>query len=254
MFLLKAIVLVSVFYLGAAKYANFDDMQSNIVGGSDAKQGSAPYQVSLQLGKGRHNCGGAIIDSRFILTAAHCLEKHKPNDYVIMAGSNKISEGSVYYTPEKFIIHNSYDMPEYHNDIALIRLKEKIQFTDNIQQIEYESSEVPVDEKITLTGWGRLNKDGPGSDNLQEIQLTHISYEKCKESHKDAVGDGHLCTYNKVGEGTCNADSGSPLTYKGKLVAVVNFGTSVCALGIPDAHAKIAYYNEWIRTNMENNQ
>lgn len=42
----------------------------HVVGGSDA--GPTPYQVSLQKYRG-HFCGGAIIDDRWIITAAHCL-------------------------------------------------------------------------------------------------------------------------------------------------------------------------------------
>lgn len=75
MFLLKAIVLVSVFYFGASKSVEYEDdldIKNRVVGGVDAKDGSAPYQVSLQYGK-IHNCGGAIIHPRFIVTAAHCL-------------------------------------------------------------------------------------------------------------------------------------------------------------------------------------
>ncbi|KAG5681761.1 hypothetical protein PVAND_011170 [Polypedilum vanderplanki] len=251
----KIIVLICILHGVCSKNIDSGErkVDNRIVGGQDAEKDSAPYQVSLQT-KSRHNCGGAIIDSRFILTAAHCLYGRFASDYTVMVGSNKLSEASTFYKPDKLIIHSRYNQPTYHNDIGLIRLKEAIQFTDNIKPIDYEWREVPENASIRLTGWGKLSTIGAIPDKLQEIELKHISYEECKKRHDDDenVDYGHLCTFNKAGEAACNGDSGSPLTYNGKVVAVVNWGVP-CGRGYPDVHARVAYYHDWIRTTINSN-
>ena len=50
---------------------------ARIVGGLDAKEGEVPWQAMLIL-DGHLECGGALISSRALVTAAHCLKQPIP--------------------------------------------------------------------------------------------------------------------------------------------------------------------------------
>lgn len=57
-----------------------------IVGGTAASAGEFPFIVSLQL-NGSHFCGGSLLDSRTVVTAAHCTEGQTASALTVRAGS-----------------------------------------------------------------------------------------------------------------------------------------------------------------------
>lgn len=82
--------------------------------GKNAKVGLFPWQVSLvktdEFGNRYQLCGGSIISSHHILTAAHCLENIKINELSIKAGK----DGNWLYLknlprPKKFILNPNYN-------------------------------------------------------------------------------------------------------------------------------------------------
>ncbi|XP_055321372.1 chymotrypsin-1-like [Sitodiplosis mosellana] len=225
---------------------------SRIVGGVDAEDGAAPFQCSIQLGR-RHFCGCSLISEKWIVTASHCVMGQSARNMAIYVGSNDLNSGGTYYKVEKYITHERYNQPGFANDIAVIRVQRSITFSDKIQAIEYSPEEVPDEAVLQLTGWGRLRAGGAVPQLLQIIQLNAVQTERCREIYGgNNVHDSHICTLAKIGEGACNGDSGGPLVFNNKLIGVVNWGVP-CAMGYPDAYAKVSFLYDWVKNKTESN-
>lgn len=222
--------------------------EGRIVGGVDAEIGFAPYQVSIQSIFGSHLCGGVIIDEQWILTAAHCVQDYPLDVLRVISGTNNWHEPGEVSLLEIAIPHCRHDQPEYHNDIAAVRLDKPLVFDNFTNKIELSRDVLKEGDVITLTGWGATRLNGEPPDMLQKIDFNFVPHEECRErwDYDEGVGVGHICSLNKEGEGSCNGDSGGPLVFKGKLVGLVNWGAP-CAKGKPDMHASTVYYYDFIQ-------
>ncbi|XP_066594731.1 chymotrypsin-2-like [Prorops nasuta] len=241
-------VLTILLYAGLIVYA-YGIPSGRIVGGKDSSEGKYPYQVSIQY-IGRHNCGGSIINKRYILTAAHCLRGRIQNFLTIVAGITRLDSAGDEYKVESFLIHPEYDPVLIINDIGLIRVNEDIRFSEKVQTIELASKD-PDEEvfPVILTGWGWLSIEGDHPNNLQVIQLYTTNQGKCKSLQPKAT-DRNICTLTKKGEGACKGDSGGPLVnLQGKQIGIVSYGIP-CAFGYPDVYTRVSYFYDFIMKNI----
>ncbi|WP_269748234.1 trypsin-like serine protease [Enterovibrio coralii] len=65
------------------------DKSPNVVGGSDAVITDAPWQAFVRIGNSF--CGGVVIASNWILTAAHCLDTADDDDPFSLAPASSVS-------------------------------------------------------------------------------------------------------------------------------------------------------------------
>ncbi|XP_017118596.1 chymotrypsin-1 [Drosophila elegans] len=222
---------------------------NRIVGGQQADDGVAPYQVSIQTTWKTHICSGVILDEEWILTAGHCALDFSIEDLRIIVGTNdRLQPGQTLF-PDEALVHCLYDVPYvYNNDIALIHVNESIVFNDRTQIVELSREQPPAGSVVTLTGWGAPESSFPTVQHLQTINLTVIGHEDCRQrwDYHNGIDIGHICTFTRDGEGACSGDSGGPLMWEGKLVGLVNWGRA-CGVGMPDMYANTVYYQDWIR-------
>ncbi|GLD66524.1 trypsin-3 [Lates japonicus] len=78
---MKAFIVLALFAVAYA--APIEDEDDKIVGGYECRKNSVPYQVSLN--SGYHFCGGSLISSTWVVSAAHC---YKSRIQVRLGGNN----------------------------------------------------------------------------------------------------------------------------------------------------------------------
>ena len=95
---------------------------SKIVGGEDAVEGSWGWAVALSYQMSDLTCGGSILSSSWIITAAHCVDGLDASDFSVSAGSNDLQNFNQTRTVQRIFAHPYYDPINVFNDIALLQL------------------------------------------------------------------------------------------------------------------------------------
>ncbi|XP_039491852.1 chymotrypsin-2 [Drosophila santomea] len=228
-----------------------------IVGGQNAAEGDAPYQVSLQTLLGNHLCGGAIISDRWIITAGHCVKGYPASRLQVASGTIRYTAPGAVHYPDAIYLHCNYDTPKYHNDIGLLHLNESISFNALTQAVGLPTSSFPRGAAdLVFTGWGSQSAAGTLPTQLQRIQQQHLSFQACESllsAYEDVdLGPCHICAYRQANIGACHGDSGGPLVHQGTLVGILNYFVP-CARGVPDIFMDVMYYRDWMRQTMSGN-
>ncbi|XP_051170628.1 uncharacterized protein LOC127287634 [Leptopilina boulardi] len=226
-------------------------LDGRIVGGSPAPEGGFPYQVSLQR-NGKHFCGGSIINSQWILTAAHCLQVVTAEQVTVVAGTNNLTLGGTQYKAKRLVVHPNFDLRKIAGDIGLLEINGTITFNARIGKVSLPSTDVSdANTRVVVSGWGKTWVFGKVSLVLKSLETRILRHTFCRLFNVMRITDKNICTISRIGNGVCHGDSGGPLVANGVQIGVVSWGLP-CALGAPDVYTRVYSYKDWIDGYVKN--
>ncbi|XP_063285650.1 serine protease 27-like [Pelobates fuscus] len=264
------VLLEGVQWLQAENVCGRPIIADRIVGGTDAKKGKWPWQVSFHF-QGEHLCGGTVLTNSWVMMAAHCftVSDNSPS-YRIYLGAyqltnlqdpNVVSRGL-----KQIIIHPNFKYEGSSGDIALVELERPVQYTNYILPVCLPSPSVNLPEGTSCwaTGWGDSNYGVSLEDpqTLQEVELALIYRQTCESMYQSSLGyspvfhlieDDMICAGYKEGQkDACQGDSGGPLVCNVNniwlQVGVINWGVSCAMPNSPGVNARVKMYIDWIKS------
>ncbi|KAJ8047620.1 Coagulation factor X [Holothuria leucospilota] len=240
---------------------------TRIVGGKQTVKGAFPWMAQIWHVKyGRKYCSGSILDDHWIITAAHCIKFYNvtTRDIMIQVGDYDTllpEPQQRVYDVDRIYVHPGFDADTYDNDIALIRVREPIEFSDYIKPIclpDKKSSRSLIKPGVerygVVAGWGD-DRNGAAPRYLKQITLPIVDRAECKRSTNYSFTPNMFCAgfATAMSGDTCKGDSGAPFMVRrnGK-----EFITGIVSWGSPDGcdtanqygyYTRIFKFMSWIK-------
>lgn len=222
--------------------------------------------------KRRSFCGGALLNERWIITAAHCFDSVRsdsknpapPVEVRLGRYDQSLTDEDAQFVTRIAEVkkHPDFARDTFDNDIALVRVTDHIPLTDFIQPICLGNDTSAIEEHFFrsktlkmghVTGWGLLKEGGPQPKFLQELRLPIQAQSVCSNSTTFKVSKNMFCAgyaQEIVGD-ACKGDSGGPfvstLNDRWYLLGVVSWGEGCGRAGKYGFYTRVYNYHDWIR-------
>ena len=224
---------------------NDRDLETRIVGGTQASVGEYPYYTQWIYG-----CGASLIHDDIVITAAHCNEIATNTVHVGAFKTETISNGAVLATIAKRVVHPKYNPNTHVNDFLILKLTSPV---DKVPVNLNRNSAIPTTgEDLVAVGLGTLTTGGDLPTYLQEVTVQAVAQITCNQKYSGNIDAASMICAGVPGGGkdTCQGDSGGPLVMVVNgvhtLIGITSWGEGCATAAYPGVYSRVSDQVAWI--------
>lgn len=228
-----------------------------IVGGSESAPGAYPFMAAV-VDRHRTNawygliCGGAVIGSNWVVTAASCVVGIAADDLDVVVGRHDLtSDEGIRVHVAGVGIHPSYSPGSQRYDTALLELAVPVP-AGTLEMIAPEGASLPA--TATIAGWGDTETAERFPRSMRHAQIALSDIESCHQIFgTDFDPMSMLCAGDPAaGANTCTGDHGGPLFApdgdRWVLLGTASWGVGCDVPGFPGVYADTRAAWGWIHS------
>ncbi|XP_022425610.1 mannan-binding lectin serine protease 1 isoform X4 [Delphinapterus leucas] len=195
------------------------NLMARIFSGRPAQKGTTPWIAMLSHLNGQPFCGGSLLGSKWIVTAAHCLHQlldsedatlHgldllSPSAFKIIMGKHwryRSDENEQSLSVKQIFLHPLYNPNTFENDVALVELSKSPVLNDFVMPICLPQGPPQEGAMVIVSGWGKqFLQRFP--ETLMEIEIPVVDHRICQEAYtplKKKVTRDMICAGEKEGK------------------------------------------------------
>nr|CAD7258962.1 unnamed protein product [Timema shepardi] len=236
-----------------------------VVGGEDGDPAEWCWQVALINSLNQYLCGGALIGTQWVLTAAHCVTNivRSGDAIYVRVGDHDLtrkygSPGAQTLRVATTYIHHNHNSQTLDNDIALLKLHGQAELKDGVCLVCLPARGVnqAAGKRCTVTGYGYMGEAGPIPLRVREAEIPIVSDAECIRKI-NAVTEkifilpaSSFCAGGEEGNDACQGDGGGPLVCQDdgffELAGLVSWGFGCGRVDVPGVYVKVSSFIGWI--------